>query len=247
LRSSGGHTRRLARRSARVAICDQIFVLFDHEFFDRVGGRAQHPGAHLHGAGPLQVKHALERGCDRASHRQGAVIAQQQVVLVAEVFLDARALIVVERDAFIVVIGEVAGDELRSLVQRLQAFEATRDRNAVGGVEMQHAAGILADLMDRGVNGETRRIDAVLAFGQQITVEVDLDQAGRGDLIEHQSVRIDQEVMFRSRHAGGDVGVDEVVPAIERHQAIGGGEIDALRPFRLGHVGPNFLQARFRR
>ena len=66
--------------------------------------------------------HALEGGSDRAADRQRAVVAQQHVVVVAEILLQARALVVVKRDAFIVVIGEVEGDELRGLVQRQQAF-----------------------------------------------------------------------------------------------------------------------------
>ena len=52
--------------------------------------------------------------------------------------------------------------------------------------------------------------------------------------------------MLRPRHAGGDVGVDQVVPAVMRDQAIAGGEIDALAPFGVRHVGRNFLQASFR-
>jgi len=38
------------------------------------------------------------------------VIAQQHVVLVAEIFLQARAFVMVERDAFIIVIGEIVGN-----------------------------------------------------------------------------------------------------------------------------------------
>jgi len=99
------------------------------------------------------------------------------------------ALVMVERDAFIVVIGEIEGDELRGLVQRQQAFHAARDRGAVGRVEMQHAAGILADFMDRRMDGEAGRVDAVVALGQLVAVEVDLDQARSGDFVEHQPRR----------------------------------------------------------
>ena len=51
--------------------------------------------------------------------------------------------------------------------------------------------------------------------------------------------------MLRSRHPRGDVGVDQIVPAIMRDQAIAGGEIDALAPFGLRHVRRHFLQASF--
>jgi len=60
----------------------------------------------------------------------------------------------VERDAFIIVIGEIEGDKLRGLVQRQQAFHATRNRSAVGRMQMQHAAGILADFVNRRIDRE---------------------------------------------------------------------------------------------
>ena len=246
LRSSGGQTSVVERNSARSGLTNSSVVLVDHGLVDRIGRRAQHAGAHLHGAGPLQMVHALEGGGDRAADRQRAVIAQQHVVLVAEVLLQARALVMVERDAFIVVIGEIVGDELRGLVQRQQAFHAARHRGAVGRVQMEHAAGVLAHLVDRRMDGEAGRVDAVIALGELVAVEVDLDQAGRRDLVEHQSVGVDQEVMVRSRHPRGDVGVDQIVPAIQRDEAIAGGEIDALAPLGLRHVGRHFLQARFR-
>ena len=173
------------------------------------------------------------------------MIAQQHEVLVAEVFLQARPLVVIERDALIVVIGEVAGDELRGLIERQQAFHATRDRGAVRRMQMHHAAGILAHFMDRGMNGEAGRVDLVIAFGELVAVEVDLDEARRGDLVEHQAVRIDQEVMLGAGHARRDMGVNQIVPAVQGDEAIGSGEIDPLRPFGLAHMRGNFLEACF--
>ena len=67
--------------------------------------------------------HPLEGGGDGTAHRQRAVVAQQHVVLAAKVPLQARTLVVIERHAFVVVIGEVVGDELSGLVQRQQAFQ----------------------------------------------------------------------------------------------------------------------------
>ena len=64
--------------------------------------------------------HPLEGGGDGAADRQRAVIAQQHVVLGAEIALDTRTLVVIESDTLIVVIGEIVGDELRGLVQRQQ-------------------------------------------------------------------------------------------------------------------------------
>ena len=84
------------------------------------------------------------------------------------------------------------------------------------------------------------------ALGELVAVEVDLDQTGSGDFVEHQAVGIDQEMMLRSRHPRRDVGVDQIVPAVMRDEAIAGGEIDALAPFGLRHFRRHFLQASFR-
>ncbi|CKX28282.1 Uncharacterised protein [Mycobacterium tuberculosis] len=100
--------------------------------------------------------HALECRGDRTANRQCAVIAQQEVVLLAQVFLDAWTLIVIQRDAFVVVIGEVAGHKLRRLVQRQQTFHATRDSGAVRSMQMHHAAGVFAHFMNGGVNREAQ-------------------------------------------------------------------------------------------
>ena len=189
--------------------------------------------------------HALEGGGDRAADRQRAVIAQQHVVLVAEVLLQPRAFVMVQRHAFIVVIGEVVGDELCGLVHRQQAFHAARDRSAVRRVQVKHATGVLAHLVDRRMDGEARRVDAVFALAELVAVQIDLHQARRRDFLEHQPVRVDQEVMIGARHARRDVGVDQVVPAIQRDETIAGGEIDALVPLGVRHAGGNLLQASF--
>ena len=246
MRSSGGQTRLVERNSARSGLENSCLVLVDHHLLDRIGGRAQHAGAHLHGAGPFEMVHALEGGGDRAADRQRAVIAQQHVVLAAEILLQARALVMIERYAFVVVIGEIVGDELRGLVHRQQALHAACHRGAVRRVQVEHAAGVLAHFVDRRMDGEAGRVDAVVALGELVAVEIDLDQARGRDLVEHQAVGIDQEMMFRSRHARGDVGVDQIVPAIMRDQPVAGGEIDALGPLGLGHVRGHFLQASFR-
>ena len=46
------------------------------------------------------------------------------MVLVAEIPLQPRPLVEVQRHAFVIVIGEVVGDELRGLVDRQQALHA---------------------------------------------------------------------------------------------------------------------------
>lgn len=95
------------------------------------------------------------------------------------------------------------------------------------------------------MDGEAGRVDAVLALGELVAVQVDLDEARGRDLVEHQPVGVDEEVMLGAGHAGGDVGVDQIVPAVQRDEAIGG-EVDPLLPLGLRHVRRHFLQARFR-
>jgi hypothetical protein len=104
-------------------------------------------------------------------------------------------------------------------------------------MQMKHAAGILAHLVDRRMDGEAGRIDAVFALAKLVAVQIDLHQARRRDLLEHESVRVDQEVMVGTRHARRDVGVDQVVPAIQSDEAIAGGEVDALVPLGIRHAG----------
>src|ERR1700751_1372792 len=52
-------------------------------------------------------------------------------------------------------------------------------------------------------------------------------------------------MMLGSGHAGGDMGVDKIVPAEQGDQPVAGGKIDPLRPFGFGHIRRHFLHARF--
>ena len=76
------------------------------------------------------------------------MIAQDHHVLVAEILDQARAFVVVERDAFVVVIGEVVVDEHRVLAHRQQALLLARDGDAVGGVDVDHGMRVLARHVD---------------------------------------------------------------------------------------------------
>jgi hypothetical protein len=70
---------------------------------------------------------------------------------------------------------------------------------------------------------------------EDVPFEVDLHQVRRGDLVEHQPVRVDEHVV-RARHAGGEVGVNEIGPPKEVGELVGRGEIDAGFPFLLAHA-----------
>jgi hypothetical protein len=97
-------------------------------------------------------------------------------------------------------------------------------------VGVQHADHIVPDLVHGAVNGVPGRIDLVGAVHQLVAGLIDLDQARRGDFVKHQAERVDQEV-FGAWHFGGDVGENQIVPAVLGHQAVTGGEVDAGLPF----------------
>ena len=53
-----------------------------------------------------------------------------------------------------------------------------------------------------------------------VTLKIELDETGGSDLAEHQYGRIDQEMMFRTRHAGRDMGEDQIIPSEHGDDAI---------------------------
>jgi hypothetical protein len=122
------------------------------------------------------------------------------------------------------------------LGQRQQAFLLGRDGGPLVGVQVHHEVGVFAIHMDRRVDGESRRIDKVGRLLEDGALAVDLNQRRGGDLVEPQAVGIDQEVVLRSRHAGGDVGVDHVVPPEERRKPVERGQVDSRLPFFLGDL-----------
>ena len=75
-----------------------------------------------------------------------------------------------------------------------------------------------------------RRVDWVRRRADRIALHVDLDQRGGGDLLEHHVIGVDEEMVFRPRYARRQVREDQIVPAVQRHQPVGGGQIDARLP-----------------
>ena len=131
----------------------------------------------------------------------------------------------------------VAGDH-RGLRVRQQPLLHRRHRLAVRRVEVEHRGGILARGMDRRMDHEAGAVDGCGRIADRIAVEVDLDQRRGGDLLEHHVVRIDEEMVLRPRHPRREMREDQVVPPVERDEAVGGGEVDAQRPFRPLHLHP---------
>src|SRR5260221_8307090 len=92
------------------------------------------------------------------------------------------------------------------------------------------AADIRARRVDGAMNGDPRLVDAGALWREDLAVEVDPDERGRRDLLEHRAERIDQEMLVVARYPRRDMGVDDIVHAVERHQPVAGGEGDARFP-----------------
>ncbi|MNI58857.1 hypothetical protein D3C73_1139880 [compost metagenome] len=155
--------------------------------------------------------HGLERFGHGLAHGQQAVVAQDQVVVAAQVAHQARLLFGVQRQAFVVVIAQRTQRNEGELRQGQQARLLRGHGHAVDGMRVQHAHRVLAGRMDTAMNGEAGGVDVVFRIHHLVAVQVDLDQAGRGDLVEHHAVGVDQE-MLGAGHLGGDVREDQVIP-----------------------------------
>ena len=179
----------------------------------------------------LEQVHVQERVGHRRADGQQTMVAQHQETRVAQVGHQPRLLVVAQRDAFIVVIAQARQHEDRLLRQRQHTALLRRHRQAVERVHVQHALRVVACAMHGAVDREAGRVDRVLAVVQLVAMDVDAHQARCGDLVEHQPVRVDQEFVMATRHAGADVGEHQVIPLEKGHQAVGGGQIDPGLPF----------------
>ena len=124
-------------------------------------------------------------------------------------------------DAFIVVIAQATMKAHGVLRQRQQPFLQTRQRHARLGMQVHDALRILARSVDGSVDHEAGRIRSGDRWADHIALQIDLHQTGRGDFVKGQPQRVDQEMMLLARHPGRQVGVDQIVPAEQRAQAIG--------------------------
>jgi hypothetical protein len=104
LRSSAGHAR--SPPSAARHLVPLVLRAIDDLGADVPQRAATASRAHLHHAARLKEVHRDERLRHRAADHQQAVIAQHQEALVAEVPHQARLLVVVQCDSFVVVVRE---------------------------------------------------------------------------------------------------------------------------------------------
>ena len=196
-------------------------------------------GIDLDAAGALEGVHRQEGVGDGLAGDQQAVVAQHQEVRIAQVGLQARLLFVAEGHAFVVVIGQRSQHEGGLLViGRMPHFCALTATPARVCVCSTHWTSSRASCT-RAVDDEAGRVDREGRVDQLVALLVDLHQRRGGDLVEHQAVGIDQEVVLGAGHARADVREDQVAPAVERDQPVAGGQVHAQLPF-LG--ADDFLQ-----
>jgi hypothetical protein len=201
----------------------------------------------LHRAGALHAVGRDEGFADAAPDDDQAVVAQYHDVLVAEIGQEAGALVGMSPGALIVVIGNVADHLQRILVDRQQSRLLHRHRAAGDRVGMDDAGDFRARPVDRAGDREAAAVDRVLRGFDRIASAVDLDQGRGGDLLIQHAVGVDQEVILRPGHAGGDPRVDQIRPAEPVDEAVAGGEIDPGLPFRRGPAGRGHLRYRHAR
>ncbi|MNT46403.1 hypothetical protein D3C72_1830410 [compost metagenome] len=161
------------------------------------------------------------------------MVAQQHQRLVAQVGHQPLALVVVQRQPFIAVIGDLMLQQAGVLADRQQAVLLRRHPHPVHRVQVDDELGVLARGVDRRVDGETGGIDEAGRVLNDVAVQIDLHQRRGCNFIEIPAVGIDQKMMLRPWHAGRDMGEDHVVPAVQSHQPIQGGQFDPRLPLSL--------------
>jgi hypothetical protein len=159
------------------------------------------------------------------------VVPQDHRLAIAQVAHQALLLVHVDRHALVVVVADV--DEAhRGLREGHQAGFHRRHRHTGDGVRVDHAIDLVPRAVDRAVDDEARLVDVVLGrVEQDLAVQVELDETRGVHLLVEHAVGIDEEGVVFARHAGRDVVGDHLVHAVQMDKAVGGGEIDALRPF----------------
>ena len=217
------------------AVCGAL----DHVGRRRVQRAVAGEDVDLDPARVLEPVDQVERLRDARAAREETVVVQDHRVALAEVAHEALLLAAVERRALVVVVREVAVEAHGRLRQRHQAFRQRAHRDARPGVRVNDAHDVVARLVHRAVDdvaGRVHRVVEAVRLRDHVAGEVDLDQAGGGDLLVQHAVGVDQDVVLRPGDARGDVVVDEVGHAVARDQPVARGEVDAHVPFGRAHA-----------
>jgi hypothetical protein len=198
--------------------------------------RAAGEGCDLRLARPLEMHHEVERIVNGRPAHQQAVIAQDHRVVRAEVAHEPCLLGQVERDAFVVVVADGVCEAHGVLRERQEPVTLRRDGESGRRVRVHDARDVVPRAVHGAVDHEARRIDAEAGrVVDDLAVERHLHERRRLDLGEEEAVGVDEEVPVLSRHACGNVRVDEVGQAEVRGEPIACREVDARGAFGRCH------------
>ena len=104
------------------------------------------------------------------------MIAQDQDPLVTEIVHDAFALLQIERNSFVIVIGDQTEQDQGLLIVWQQSFLHTRNRVSSAGVGMKHRVELVRCHVYGAVNGKAGRIDGKFTRGERVAFPVDFYQ-----------------------------------------------------------------------
>src|SRR5690606_113526 len=167
----------------------------------------------------------------RLADRQQPMIAENHRDAVAHVADQPFPLIKIERNALIAMIGKTAVEHHRMLAERKQAMLLRRNGHARRRMRMQDAVDVMAGAVDGAVNGVAGGIDLERRVVKNIPVDIDLHEAGGGDLVEEQSIGVDQKVILGSGDPRGNMREDQIAHAQVGNELIAGRQIDPRLPF----------------
>ena len=179
---------------------------------------------------------------DAAAADQHAVIAQDHERPALEIAHQFRRHVVVELEPLEFVIFDFAVEPQRMLVDRQEAEFVRRDAHAGHGMRMQCRIEVRAVLQQTGMDDQRAALDRFdIGIGQDVSVEIDLQQRRRRHFGKHPIRALDQHVIRFARHPQSEMVVGQIVDAVMGEQAIPGGEFDPRRPF----LGADLIADRF--
>ncbi len=185
--------------------------------------------------GTLEAKHADEGLGNGFATGEQTVVAQDQDVVVAEVFAKPGAFFGVDAGAFEVVVADLAVIAYGVHRDGQQAVGQCRDGHAGSGVSVDDALNVRTHHVDGRVDDKAGGVDLLIPVANDVAFGVDFDEVGSSDFVEAVAVWIDEEVVVWAGDADGGMGPDEFVPAVVVDDAVSGSELGAEFSFDGGH------------
>src|SRR5215470_7606589 len=191
-------------------------------------------GERLRAACALQAVGVIERLADARADRERAVVPQQHHVGVTQIGDQPLALLELDRDTLVVVIGDLL-EAQRGLGHWQQAALERGHGHSGDRVRVDHAVNRWLRPVNRAVDDVARWVELVaeslrkLRLPQHVPVEVHLDQRGGAHLVVHHAERVKEKLLL-ARDPRRDVVVDEVVHAEVAHEPIRARTVDAGLP-----------------